>query len=82
MARWFVTTCGIPLNKKQFNYGKLYRRGSGADCKSVVLDSSGSTPLLPTKYVGSCSKVATGSPKSRAIGSIPIAYAKFSILTG
>lgn len=27
---------------------RLFRRGSGADCKSVVSDSGGSTPPLPT----------------------------------
>jgi hypothetical protein len=29
--------------------GKLYRRGSGADCKSAAFGSGGSTPSLPTK---------------------------------
>lgn len=29
-------------------YGWIYRRGSGAVCKTVVYDSGGSTPSLPT----------------------------------
>ena len=29
-------------------YGWIYRRGSGAVCKTVVFDSDGSTPSPPT----------------------------------
>ena len=40
--------CGFEP-RRQYK-GKLYRRGSGTDCKSVVFnDSGGSTPSFPTK---------------------------------